>query len=227
MEQQLTSIIYAQFGAGGVIFLILAAALWKLYSDQRKSLVESAHQLNRDLVSRRGAAYASLWSKMEPLAIYSSLKFDPEKSKELFVALSAWYFSETGGLFLTNRTRDFYLSLQSFLQSIANMSDWVCLQRPEDTDKLFMTILEEMAEGRTDVKQVLESLKEGQVEKIDAENWKSSCKLVLEYLSELVQKSDAQSGNLIFASVQQISSILRTSLTHEVHSRLSVDWPEI
>lgn len=102
MEQQLTNIILTQFGTGGLIILILVAAFWKLYSEQRKSLVESAHQLNRDLISKRATAYATLWTGMRPLAIYSSSNFDPEKSKKLYEDLSTWYFSETGGLFLTN-----------------------------------------------------------------------------------------------------------------------------
>ena len=123
MEEQLAKIILAQFGFGGLVLAILVVAFWKLYSDQRKSLVESVHQLNRELVSKRATAYSSLWSNMEPLAIYSNSSFDPEKSKKLCEDLSTWYFSETGGLFLTDRARDFYFPLQSFLQSIANMPD--------------------------------------------------------------------------------------------------------
>ena len=227
MEEVLAKVIVAQLGAGGLMLMILIAALWKLYSDQRKTLVESVHQLNRELVSKRATAYSSLWSRMEPLAIYSTSSFDPEKSKILLEELSSWYFSNTGGLFLTDRAREFYFSLQSFTQSIANIPDWICLKRPENTKELFMTLLDEMTESETDAKHVLECIKEDQLDRIKPKIWKSTCKLVLDNVLSRVKNSDTQSGDLIFASVQQISSILRTNLTHEVHSRLSVDWPEI
>lgn len=107
------------------------------------------------------------------------------------------------------------------------MSNWVCLQRPENSSVLFLEMLEGLEEGSSDVKHVVDKLREDRLDLIDAGKWESTCELVLENVSDLVKKSDARSGNLIFASAQQISSVLRTNLTCEVHSRLSADWPEI
>ena len=213
MEKELATIVT------GLIFLVLVAAFWKLYLEQKKLRVESAHQLNRDLISKRASAYACLWSKMRSLAIYSNESFNSKISERLYEELSNWYFSETGGLFLTNRAREFYFALQNVLQSFGNMNDWDCPERPANPHRLFVTMLEGMAEENDNIKDVLG--------KIDPVKWKSSCELIAEHLASLVNKSQAQTGGLIFASAQQISSILRTNLTYEVHSRLNVDWPEI
>ena len=84
-----------------------------------------------------------------------------------------------------------------------------------------------MTGSEVDVKHVFENIKEDRLDKIEPKKWKTTCELVLGNVSNRGINSDAQSGDLMFASVQQISSVLRTNLTHEVHSRLNFDWPEI
>ena len=107
------------------------------------------------------------------------------------------------------------------------MPDWICLHRPDNCKQLFMELLEGIAENNNEVTLVLEMIDKKRVDQIGRKEWKVTCEKLLEYVSSLADNSNDHSGELIFASAQQISSVLRTNLTSEVRSRLNIDWPEI
>lgn len=70
---------------------------------------------DRDLRDRRLVIYKELWSHLEPLAKYARPRpFSRVVAKDLTQALRNWYF-ETGGLFLSERTRDTYFAVQDAL----------------------------------------------------------------------------------------------------------------
>ncbi len=195
MDEKIVDVIYTQYGPSGLLLLALIAAFWKIHSDLTKLRVEMALQLNRDLLSKRFTAYGDLWSRMQPTAIYTASGLGPSETIAFSNSLSDWYFSANGGLFLTRRAREFYFSLQDLLQSVGRLPGWRCDQRPD------------------------------QPEKLDPEQWRISCKAVSEKLGALVNESDPKAGEAIYVSIQQVSSKLRTNLTHEIRSRLDVEWP--
>jgi len=224
MEEKLANILLAQFGVGGLIFVVIILAFWRIYSEQRKIRTELGAKLDHDLVSQRVAAYQSLWSMMRPLAIYSGEKFDSKLAGELYEELSGWYFSETGGLFLTKTSREFYFTLQKYLKTITNLDGWECANRPENPKKVFTDFLMKLSDDSSDIKHVIAHLKQPEI--INLKKWRSSYNIIIKEINLLVGKLDVHAGDIIFASAQQFSSILRTNLTHEVRSRIDVDWGE-
>ena len=106
-------------------------------------------------------------------------------------SLSKWYFSEEGGLFLTDRGREFYFAFQDLLRTVGALSDWSCCQRPSDPDKLFLKLLEgifekdkhEIVKKRGDEKvknwpKVIKVLKEKNLERMDDKEWRKVCRSV-------------------------------------------------
>jgi len=78
---------------------------------------------DRDLRDRRLVVYKELWSHLEPLAKYASPHpFSRAAAKDLTQALRSWYF-ETGGLFLSERSRDAYFAVQDALKVVCEDTD--------------------------------------------------------------------------------------------------------
>ena len=78
---------------------------------------------DRDLRDKRLAVYKELWRQLEPLAKYASPRpFSRAVAKDLTQALRIWYF-ETGGLFLSERTREAYFVVQDALEVICEDTD--------------------------------------------------------------------------------------------------------
>jgi hypothetical protein len=73
---------------------------------------------DRDLREKRIEVYKDLWKHLEPLARYARPHpFSRAIAKDLTQTLRFWYF-ETGGLFLSERTRDAYFAVQEALKQI-------------------------------------------------------------------------------------------------------------
>jgi hypothetical protein len=71
---------------------------------------------DESLRNERIKVYLVLWKSLQPLAKYSRPgPFNCDTIKNLSVDLRKWYF-ETGGLFLTDNSRDAYFALQDELQ---------------------------------------------------------------------------------------------------------------
>lgn len=192
----------------------------QLLAELKKLEQEKAYEINRDLLAKRSAAYGELWARMKASAIYSPDPFGPGQVRGYAAALSDWYFSPTGGLFLTPRSRDYYFPLQRMLREVAGLDDWLCKRRPDDPELLFRKLLQELPEGQRKERKELPSLR--------PEEWEEICKWLTAKIKSLVEarKPDEPAppevGDAIFATIQQLSSVLRTVLAGEVGSREGV-----
>jgi hypothetical protein len=65
----------------------------------------------------------------------------------------------------------------------------------------------------------------GKPELLDPAKWRLVCGLVADKLESLVKSADSGAGEPIYAAIQQVASVLRTNLAHELRSRLDVEWP--
>ncbi len=223
MDKMIADLVYAQVGFGGLLLLALIAAFWKLHSDLTKVRVEMAQQMNRDLLAKRFAAYGELWSRMRPTAVYTRSGFGPDEARAYSESLSDWYFSPSGGLFLTRRAREFYFALQDLVQSLGRLPGWHCGERAEKPADVFGDFMTKLSQSDRGLERVTSLLK--QPDKLSPEEWRSACKTVVRRLESLVKESAPGAAQVIYAATQQVSSILRTNLAHEVRSRLDIDWP--
>lgn len=109
MEQVIVTAIVGAFAALGTHVLTLDATRAKL---RRELEVE----LDKDRRARRATAYAELWKRLEPLSIYAPPhQVDGGTLRQLSASLREWYY-QIGGMYLTERARAAYFSLQDHLQ---------------------------------------------------------------------------------------------------------------
>jgi hypothetical protein len=95
---------------------IVASRIW-VYQQFR----EIQRDYDKDLRTRRLAAYEELWRKFEPLAVYApSESITYERVRELGRDLRGWYFN-IGGLLFTQRARDAYFLVQDAIDQIARL----------------------------------------------------------------------------------------------------------
>lgn len=99
---------------------IIVAAITGLlgYRGARWSLRKD---LEIDLRRQRLEAFRALWALLEPLAKYGrtgpAAKVTPASMEKLSGDLRHWYFAQ-GGMFLTDKSREDYMSLQAALQEV-------------------------------------------------------------------------------------------------------------
>src|SRR5687768_15759945 len=91
--------------------------------------LEKARGVERQEI--RFKSYGALWTNMRPLAIFDRTVIDRSTSDDLSKRLSDWYFSEHGGLMLTQEVRPFYFALQELLRRVADAQEWEAV-RPSD-----------------------------------------------------------------------------------------------
>jgi len=135
--------------------------------------------------------------------------------------LSNWYFSECGGLLLTPQARDFYFALQDLLRAAFTCpGDWDAIRSEEaegDEKTILKAILAE--KGAQGAMGVLDYLSSGSLEDWQekapnlAKAWKKGIKDVAADWNKLEQRQR-------FATLQQVGSILRTSLVNDLESRV-------
>jgi hypothetical protein len=202
----------------------VAAALWAFGTEVAKLRIEADGEATQQLLTKRFAAYADLWHRTAPTAIYSNKDFGPADAARLRESLSAWYFSKDGGIFLTARTRDLYFALQDILSVAAGLRTWKCSDRPEDPKQVFLELLERLDErDRTLAEQILRETPDA----AGAERWREIVKALAAQFSSLPINKRA-AGDYVYAAIQQVASVLRTGLTFELGSRLNVNrslWP--
>jgi len=224
MEAKIAEAIYTllgtQLGLGALLLLTLIAAWWKLSSELKKLRIQAAYQVNRDLLSKRFQTYGALWTHMQPTAVYTATKFGPSDATEFSESLSKWYFSDNGGLFLSTRARDFYFSLQDLLRAVGRLPGWCCDERLAPPQEVFSELLRSLPP-----KDRYEGIDLKRPETLDPERWRRLCESLSAALESLIKDSNPKAGEVIFASVQQVASVLRSNLTHELRSRLDVEWP--
>jgi hypothetical protein len=105
MDKGFFDYIVAQFGLAAAILALAGVAVWSILKEFAKLRTDLQQQAARDLLNRRFEAYSDLWTKLEPLAVYSDDRLKPESVRKLAEDLSRWYFSRNGGMFLTARAR--------------------------------------------------------------------------------------------------------------------------
>jgi hypothetical protein len=158
---------------------------------------------------------------MNASAIYIADQFGPDKVKEYMKSLTEWYFSPDGGLYLTERAREFYFPLQRLLSDIDQLPQgcWTPTKRSLDPAAEFKDFLRKLPSeiGTLTQMEKLSTLK--------PDDWKKTCRAVSAQLNALVKqnkdsgKQSHDMGKAIFCAVQQASSVVRTVLTEEVGSR--------
>jgi hypothetical protein len=140
---------------------------------------------------------------------------------ELSTKLSDWYFSESGGLLLTPQARNFYFALQDLLRATSKFpQNWSADRSSEaegDQKRIFREIL--TASGADDAIQVFNHFTTGSFEDWPkkalqlGEEWRKGIKRVIVCWKDL-------DSTQRFATLQQVGSILRTSLVNDLESRL-------
>ncbi|MCW7541142.1 hypothetical protein OOT46_25340 [Aquabacterium sp. A7-Y] len=214
--------VLTQFGIAGVLLVVLVLALYQLGSDLAKLRTDLQQQVARDLLNKRFDAYGRLWSTLKPLAIYSDEVLSPPKVQHLAEALTHWYFSADGGMFLTTNAREFYFALQETLQAAADLKGWKCIRRPEDVERRFRDFL-----GSIPMPQGFSLNRLAHPETLDATQWRQVCKAVAVAMRALPSTGGSDVNDTVFATVQQVSSVLRTVLAHELHTRLELRVPPL
>jgi hypothetical protein len=218
MDTRIADFIWAQFGIAGLVVVTLLVAVFKLGSDFAKMRTELQQQATKDLLNKRFAAYGNLWSRQLALAIYSEEPFDSAQAGELAKQLSAWYFSADGGMFLTVRAREFYFALQDITMAAADAKHWRCDRRPRDPKQQFIQhVLALEADQRPDWF-TEDAMKQPQ--SFDPDDWRALCKTLAKQLAAGSEAKDPPNADATFCIVQQVSSVLRTNLADELHSRL-------
>jgi hypothetical protein len=166
----------------------------------------------------RFKSYGALWHELRPLAIYDNVPFDNASLMELRGKLTDWYFGDCGGLLLTTALRDFYFALQDLLDVAArDGTPWRAERSHGDQKVVFRTILEQRRIAPAlGAFEILE--KHGRIDweaksPALAKEWKDGVRALAGVWSEL---APAQR----FAVLQQVGSVLRTSMTNDVESRL-------
>jgi hypothetical protein len=186
-------------------------------------------ELARELQKTRGVerqelrfkSYGTLWKELRPLAIYDATAINKSMAADLSSQLSNWYFSEYGGLLLTPQARGFYFALQDLLRTTSRLpEDWEANRSEEsegDQQRIFRTVL--TTKGASEAIGALDYLSTGafddwQNKAADlAKEWRQGINSVAAHWSKL----DSQQR---FATLQQVGSVLRTSLVNDLESRV-------
>lgn len=186
-------------------------------------------ELGRDLQKTRGIerqelrfkSYGGLWKELRPLAIYETSTISKETIGSLNALLSDCYFSECGGLLLTPQAREFYFALQDLLRVISKIPQEWHIDRSNtgegNQSGIFMKVL--TARSTDPAVKVLDYFQTGNFKEWRdkapdlGKKWREGIQVVAASWQELdeIQR---------FATLQQVGSILRTSLCNDLESRL-------
>jgi hypothetical protein len=173
----------------------------------------------------RFKSYGALWKKLRELAIYDTTAINNKSVGKLSAKLSDWYFSEAGGLLLTPHARDFYFALQDLLRTTARLPQpwkvepWVEAegsQRESLRQALHTRVGDSVTEGALEVLTYIEKGDFASWQQKAADygtKWREGIKLLAADWERLNNRQR-------FAVLQQAGSILRTSLTVDLESRL-------
>jgi hypothetical protein len=140
----------------------------------------------------------------------------------MYAKLTAWYFSESGGLLLTPQARDFYFALQDLLRVTANLRPGWSVDRSkeseDDADVVFRSLVRKTKNAEEAIS-VLDyfstnAFQRWEDDAIDlGKRWRDAMKDLGKHWNDL---SESQR----FATLQQVGSKLRTSLVNDLESRL-------
>lgn len=184
-------------------------------------------ELARELQRTRGMerqelryrSYAALWKELRPLAIYDARAISRRDVGKLSENLSNWYFSQDGGLLLTPQTRDFYFALQDLLRVAATSAVSWTASRSDAHEWDLKEVFGQLLRNDSGAAPVLEYFKAEKFTDWNARaarlggDWRRG-------INQLGRGWDQLSEEQRFAALQQVGSILRTSLTNDLESRL-------
>ncbi|MCC6617100.1 MAG: hypothetical protein IT320_26745 [Anaerolineae bacterium] len=224
---------------GGALFLLRAgteAAVKTSAEEAAKAAIRQLQwpaELARELQKTRGVerqelrykSYGALWQKLRPLALYDDKVINREAAGEMSSSLSDWYFSDCGGLLLTPQARSFYFSLQDLLRATARSAeDWdtdpSAGSDGEQRDTFRALLAAKQTTGSVgEALAVLDYFGRG-----NFEDWQSTAaergKQWRAGIGELATNWGDLDRQQRFATLQQVGSILRTSLTIDLESRV-------
>jgi hypothetical protein len=170
----------------------------------------------------RYKSYGALWKELRPLAIYDATIINKKAMSDLSSKLSDWYFSEIGGLLLTPQARDFYFALQDLLRATSSFPEKWSVDRSKASEGDQKNIFREVLTKNNAGKEAINVFKYFETSKFEhwqdnapdlGTKWKDGIKGVAKAWNELDEPER-------FATLQQVASILRTSLTVDLDSRL-------
>jgi hypothetical protein len=176
----------------------------------------------------RYKSYSLLWKELRPLAIYDETVINKEVVGKLSRCLSDWYFSENGGLLLTPHVRDFYFALQDLLQATSNVKYEWKTDRSEASaggeKQIFKDVLIRYADDVREESDIMPSTVLQYFTEAIFEDWQEKApakgRAWRKGIKDVAKEWDKLSGEQRFATLQQVGSILRTSLTNDLESRL-------
>jgi hypothetical protein len=190
-------------------------------------------ELERVLQKTRGVerqelrfkSYGGLWARLRPLASYGAMSASTTTVDGLSTALTEWYFSECGGLFLTAHAREFYFVLQDLLRTVGALRKDLPHRSMIKDNRRSKDILMQFWSGRSldgernEAFPVFEyflrrDFRDWQSVAFSyGENWRRGVETLAAEWHELPIEVQ-------FALLQQVASILRTTLANDLDSRL-------
>lgn len=171
----------------------------------------------------RYRSYGALWSVLRPLSLYHNRGVNKRDVADLSASLTDWYFSPDGGLLLTRQTRSFYFALQELLEKIGSTPwEWDAARREDvkDEKEVFEEVLLRLQ--LTDTATVFKELMGTDPE--DPRAWPEKSPALGTIWHDGVRMlaerwKDVADGER-FVVIQQVGSVLRTTLTNDLESRL-------
>lgn len=113
---------------GVSLIAVLVTAFFGLITAKRKFRDDLQAKYDETVHDRRIEVYQDLWKRLEVLATYAPPEVvTPARLEKLSQELREWYF-QTGGLFLTDNSRDTYFALQD------SIVDELAKQQPKDQE---------------------------------------------------------------------------------------------
>ena len=229
----LNAVTLAALGAVSLVVGLSRTAVQKAVETSAEEGVRTAirnvnwpQELRQELEKSRGVerqelrfkSYGTLWSRLRPLAIYSKDKVDRASMARLSNSLSEWYFSECGGMLVTSHVREFYFALQDLAHAVGDApDDWQSERSSDDQKGRFESILKRLE--LTDALEVVAKLSQADradwpaVTAADGERWRTAAQTLAGRWPEFDERER-------FVVLQQVGSVLRTNLAHDVESRL-------
>jgi hypothetical protein len=174
------------------------------------------HQTTQEL---RFKSYKRLWAQMRPLAIYDDSPVNRQAMACVSKKLSDWYFSADGGLMLTSHTRELYFALQDLVRGVAGAGtrDWEAERTPEPKATFKAILVQKKLSDALSFMRYAEKATPG------VWHGRKLARLAHDWRTDVVNLKEGWAQldpGARFAVLQQVSSMLRTSLTYDVESRL-------
>lgn len=98
----------------GVLILIVGLWINKKLHEYKIGLEEGVSTRVR-IAERRLPSYRKLWEITQPTTKARDSQLSMEERKELYGKLCSWYYETGNGIFLSNNTRELYLSAREDL----------------------------------------------------------------------------------------------------------------